>query len=121
MAPLGFDFTKTDIQHFFFLGFDHGPGFIGGLEPVGVKRNHQKSGRHFRKGLNFGSVTVLFFKVIVIGGLGDIQKGVGIKALHKFFALVAQITFHLKVGIEIKGKVAFILQAAAELKAHGLI
>ena len=96
-------------------------GLIGGIKPIGGKGNHQEFGPGFGKGPDGRSLPVLESQVKIVGGLGDIEEGVGIEPFDEFGSLIAKVAFHLEIGVKIIGKIIFILEPAAELQAHGFI
>ena len=53
-------------------------------------------------------------QVEIIAGARDVEVGIGVEALDKRNALMAQIILHLKIGVEAIGHSLAILQVAAE-------
>ena len=54
-------------------------------------------------------------QIEIIHGAGDIEVGIGVEALDKGRSLVAQIAFHLEIGIEPEGLFRAVLQPPPEL------
>ena len=104
MAPLGLDFAKTDIAAVFFQGRNNVPGLISGVEPVRTEGDHQK--RYLGQGRVDEQVAAFAHQVKVICRLGDVEQGVGVKAVDKLFALVMQVALHLKITAEVEGQAA---------------
>ena len=102
MAPLGFDLAETHIETVLFKRLNDVTGLIGRIEPVRGKGDDQEFGASFGKCLYGRSPAMESYEIVVIGGLCDVKKRVGVEALDEFAALISQITLHLEVGIEIE-------------------
>ena len=102
MAAIGFNFNKRNIGRVGGESVDDLPAFPGGEEPIAGEGDDAEAGFCLLKG--FGQyAAMLSKKVKIIHGAGDVEIGIGVKAVHKAEALMAQIAFHLKVGVKAEG------------------
>ncbi|OQC06736.1 MAG: hypothetical protein BWX80_01425 [Candidatus Hydrogenedentes bacterium ADurb.Bin101] len=100
-------------------GIHHFLGHVGGEQPVRRKRNDQ-GGRLdtgqgcIQRGVSGGNIEV-------VHGLGDIQVGIGVEAVHKSLTLVVKIGFHVELALEMIPQLVAVAQRAPELAVHGLV
>lgn len=121
MPPGGGDLAKADVPIKFLQDIHHLPGLIGRIQPVRGERDKQKSGICHGQGFSGRTVGIAQVQIEIICGLCDIEKGVGVEALHELLSLVVQITFDLKFGFETEGEPPSMAQFSPELQMHGLV
>ena len=91
--------------------------FGGGIEPICIKTDETEA--RLARPESIGQPSAAFVRQIKIGhGAGDIEVRIGIKPSGEAGALIAQIAFHLKIGIEAEALGLTILKAAAEFFAE---
>ena len=97
----------------------HDVAALGGrIEPVRRERQHAEAhAARLCEGLGQHPL-VLGGQVEVVQRAGDVEIGVGVEAVDEAGPLVAQIAFHLEVGVEAPAE-AVALQFAAELALQG--
>src|SRR3546814_7296227 len=71
----------------------------GGIEPVSVKAAHAESRICLREGCG-KAPAVIFRKIEIIHGAGDVEIAVCIEAIDEADPLMPQIAFHLKLCVE---------------------
>ena len=49
-------------------------------------------------------------EIEIVHGAGHVEIGIGVEAINKAQALVAQIAFHLEIGIEAEGDLVAVLR-----------
>src|SRR3546814_1383022 len=86
----------------------------GGIEPVSVKADNAESRLCLREGCG-KAPAVIFRKIEIIHGAGDVEIAVCIEAIYEADPLMQQIAFHLKICVEAEAFRIARLQPTPEL------
>src|SRR3546814_18423318 len=86
----------------------------GGIEPVSVKAAHAESRICLREGCG-KAPAVIFRKIEIIHGAGDVEIAVCIETIDEADPLMPQIAFHLKICVEAEAFRNASLQPTPEL------
>ena len=113
MAGVGLDLGKADVGRYRVERLHDLPAVLGGEQPVGGERDDAEPHRRVAEGVGHHAA-VLLRHVEVVHGPGDIQVRIGVEAVDEGDPLVAQVAFHLEVGVETVGDGVAVLQPAAE-------
>ena len=116
MTHVGFNVGVHDIFSIGPEGLDDFFRLRAGVEPVGCKADDQKIGHHVGEGVVQG--TVVFLQIEIIDRLGDIQIGIGVKAVDELGSLVVQIGFDHEDVLEAGDREVFILESPPEFFMH---
>ena len=81
-----------------------GPVLRRGIEPVAGERDHAEASVDPAKRIRQHAV-VVGPEIEVVDRPGNVEVGVGVKALHEALPLVAEVALHLEVCIEAVGDV----------------
>ncbi len=113
MSAIGGDFNEADIGSNRIERANDLTAVGGWEEPVAGERHHTKTGARFFEGFD-EVIVIIGGEIEIIHSAGDVEVAVGIEAIDKAHALVAQIRFNAKISIEAVGDFAAILQSAAK-------
>src|SRR6516165_7880884 len=114
VSVLGRDLDKADIGRHRVQGVDQFAAFGGREQPVAGERDHAKARARAGEGAR-QRTTMLSREIEVIHRPGYVEIGVGVEAVDKGAALVAQIALDLEIGVEAVGDRTAVLQIAPEL------
>ena len=114
MSPVGLDFRERHPRAAGIECMHDRAGLRGRKQPVAGERHHAEARARAAPGFRQHSI-VIGGDVKIIHRARQVEIAVGVEALDEGRALMAQIAFHLEVGIERERRHLAVLQAAAEL------
>ena len=114
MTLVGDDFGERHPRAAGIERMHDGTRFRRREQPVGGERDHAEARRALLPRIGEHAV-VVGGEIEIVHRAREIEIGIGVEALDERDALVAQIAFHLKIGIERERRVVAILEAAPEL------
>ncbi len=119
MALVAFDLDEADVGGHCIERVHDGAALACRVEPVARERHHAEARLGALEGVG-QHVAVFRGEVEVIHRAGDVEVAVGVKAIDERRALVAEVAFHLEVGVEREAARGALLQVAAELAVQRL-
>ena len=96
------EFDEAGLRAAGIEGVDDQAGFRRGVEPVRIEADQAETRPGLGKGPGEAAAMILRY-VIIVHGPGDVEIAVGVEPFDEAQPQVAEIGFHLEIGVEAEG------------------